>query len=163
MASELATGPPPDHPALSSELHAGVVCAGLTLVRWEFAGCRNPDGGPIEIEWADGAVTFVDRGGSGGIDLRTAADPLPDGVRHLHRPDHGRWRRVEVVPGHDLAPVLGRTVLGTTRVGALDDQRLLVWFDGGVVLSFFIFHGEVRVEVPTRPGTGPHDELGLGS
>ena len=29
----------------------GQLCRRLTLVRWEFAGCRNPDGGPVEIGW----------------------------------------------------------------------------------------------------------------
>jgi len=139
-----------------SGLPLGAVCRTLTLVRWEFAGCRNPDGGPVEIGWATGQTTCLDTSPSGDLTIRAATlgdIALADGgraaFRHLAPPAMGAWWREPVGVGHPLAVVLGQTLIGVRRVvgGRGRPERIVVRFTGGAALAVAVFRAEVVVEV----------------
>lgn len=134
----------------------GAVCRALTVVRWEFAGCRNPDGGPVEIGWETGQTTCLDASPSGDIMIRTViigdsarADGDRAVFRQLSRPSLGRWHRDPVAVGNPLAGVLGQTLIGVRSLPASRGRtgRVIAEFTGGAALSVQVFRAEIRVEV----------------
>lgn len=145
------------HGPEETDFPVGAVCRSLALVRWEFADCRNPDGGPVEIEWETGQVTCLDASPVGDILVRTVligatTDADRAALRQLRRPTLGRWHRETVTPpGHPLSDVLGRTVIGVRSlpVGRGRAGRIVAEFTGGTALSVLVFRAEIRIEAAT--------------
>ncbi|GAA4738373.1 hypothetical protein GCM10023350_23250 [Nocardioides endophyticus] len=152
LASDMAPGGGTSR-AFDGQLPVGGICLALSQLRWTVAACRNPDGGPIEIVWADGQVTVLDTSPTNGITARSAAaNGAPaDAQRAPAGTSIGHWEREELTSVNPFARVAGARLTGVALDHGLAPvpERLTLRFNSATV-EVRVFRGELQI------GLGQH-------